>query len=139
MKGGFRKVPEMGIFRREGKMSDKESYMDKVQDSMQETGKGPGGESMNFSTSGDAVSPKESRPVEAEVDETAVNLEDPEVNVEPKQVISNKVLFVPTEDFDARVNQDDFVFQKDRPVEIARGQANDWVEAGKGWIKELPR
>lgn len=69
------------------------------------------------------------------VDQSAAEILDP-VDVEPKQVESDTIVFVPFEDFEARINQDTFYFRKDIPTTVTRDQANVYLDAKKGYTKD---
>lgn len=109
------------------------SYLDKVQQVEAETGEGPEGEVMNVPVAtGDSTDQPENQ---VSVDESAADLLEP-TEIEPQQVAEVKVVFVPFEDFDARINQTDFTFQKDVPVKVTRDEANMYLEAKKGYVRQ---
>lgn len=111
-----------------------ENYMDKVQASVQETGKGPNGESQDLQRS-DVNQDKDNKDDEVKVDRSVVEFIDPEPQ-ESKQVESTTVIFVPHKDFEARVNQQVMHFRTDVPTEVTRDVANMLVEdRERGYIK----
>ncbi len=56
--------------------------------------------------------------------------EEPAVQVEPERVV-----FVPQESFEGRINQTEYTFKKGVQVRCTRDEASIWVNAGKGYIK----
>lgn len=50
------------------------------------------------------------------------------------QAQEETVVFIPSEDFEGRINQTDYTFQKDVRVRVTRDEANTWVDAKKGII-----
>lgn len=74
--------------------------------------------------------------VEADIhtDETAEEI--PEIEQDAVQVETDVVTFVAQEDFEGRINQDDFKFTKGTRYFISNDQANFWVDAGKGYIAQ---
>lgn len=102
---------------------NEENYMDQVQQAVQETGEGPGGEEMNLTRDG------------VEVDRDAADLLEPEAE-EPKQVESVDVIYVPHKDFEARVNDSTFYFRQDVPTKVTRDVANMLLEdRDRGYVK----
>lgn len=73
--------------------------------------------------------------VEVELDENVAEAEAPEEVVSPHQVEPTFVIFVPFEDFEGRINQEDFHFEEGKAVKVTRDQANTWLEAKKGYVK----
>lgn len=58
------------------------------------------------------------------------------VDEAPKQVEEVKVVFVPFEDVELRVNQETLNLSKQRPVKLTRDQARILLESNKGYVKE---
>lgn len=115
------------------------SYMDQVQVEVQQTGEGPGGESMALNSTGDAVNPEKSQQVNSiELDTDAANLLEPEgVDREPKQVKPAEVIYMPRKDFEARVNQTEFRFRSGVKTRVTRDVANMLLEdPDRGYVQE---
>lgn len=53
----------------------------------------------------------------------------------PHQVEPAYKIFVPFEDFEGRINQEDFQFKKGVAVKVTADQANTWLDAKKGYVK----
>lgn len=71
------------------------------------------------------------------VDPTAVDPEPEALVHDTKQVEEPRVIFVPKQDFTARVNQDDFNFRKDVPTKVDRSVANMLLEdPDRGYIRD---
>lgn len=45
------------------------------------------------------------------------------------------MIFVPTEDFEGRINQTDYTFKKGLAVKVTPDEANVWLDADKGYVK----
>lgn len=83
------------------------------------------------------VNDQESSNISVEVNEDAAEDEVPieETYPGPHQVEPTFVIFVPQEDFEARINQEEFSFQKGAAVKVKKEDANDWVDQERGYIK----
>lgn len=74
---------------------------------------------------------------EVEVDKNAADLLDPSIDVEPKQVEPEYVIFVPKKDFEARVNQTTHPFRAGVPTRVTRDVAAMLTEdSNRGYIKD---
>ena len=69
---------------------------------------------------------------DVKIDLDAVN----PLEAEPKTVADVKVVFVPFEDGDMRVNQTTTKFQKGRSIKVTRDEARILLEANRGYIKD---
>lgn len=58
------------------------------------------------------------------------------VDSAPKLVEDVKVVFVPFEDCELRVNQSLTKFSKQRPVKVTRDEARILLESNKGYLKD---
>lgn len=60
----------------------------------------------------------------------------PLVDAEPKVAEDTKVVFVPFEDGEMRVNQTTTRYQKGRAIKLSRDEARILLDAEKGYIKD---
>jgi hypothetical protein len=60
----------------------------------------------------------------------------PLVDAEPKTVEDVKVVFVPFEDGEMRVNQTTTRYQKGRAIKLSHDEARILLDAEKGYIKD---
>lgn len=70
---------------------------------------------------------------DVKIDLDAVN---PLVEAEPKTAEDIKVVFVPFEDGEMRVNQTTTRYQKGRPIKVTHDEARILLDAKKGYIKD---
>lgn len=116
------------------RFEESENYMDKVQDEVQ------AGESEAMDVSrNESLEEAEAANTSVQVDVDEAQVSDtpgedaafpPAHQVEPKYKI-----FVPFEDFEGRINQEDFSFKKGVAVKVTADQANTWLDAKKGYVK----
>lgn len=123
-----------------------QTYMDHIQNEVQETGEGPHGESMFVNASAqDASDPKNSQAAqpeqegrhEAQVNDDALQIIEPDDFEKPIQVENPLVVFMPKKTFQARINQQSWDFQKDVPKHVPRELANMLEEDdSRGYVRD---